>query len=1426
MPLNWEIPKMSDTNSPVVKPKPDFNIPRPTQESERKPKIKWDIDDVFTKTGFKAITNFTQYAIGKGKKLGGEIKKQFKEEFPENMRINPQAVFELAKSQAIPMLTPEKIIKQTLGVHGLQGHPTLNEMGTIISGVSPRLWLYSLMAAPAIKIQEAASSEEVLASVPITALKKIRDIVNDTALDAGLKVTPFNRENVNRAKWFGDVWGNTYSSVTGTKAPEWLKATAGMLQIIGLSPSSREFKSAMRKLPKVAKTVSKGLQSTAQGIKNVSKGIKLDYIDFLKGKTDRATFIAKHGKAKWETMRKLARAIDKESAAYGAETTSPEYVAKRLFGTERVTITKPAASTKGIDKFSIASDTVAKKPIIQKSTIPGVERRLSPRTKGTDIEQINHAIASLQERFDHLSPDSSNYKHIAGQTEVKIHNLQMRKQGLIDGAEAKAKIEIPKFKHTEDAEEFGKTATLEQANEMKRLYEVSKGKTLELIKQDKMNEALISATEGQLYRESFQAAPALHEKYYDEFLKFGKESLKRTPTQLTEKLPIATSEYNLEGMLAEIKAGKAGENIFDEEGKFLLREESSFPEWFKGEGLLKKESVGILEKAIKGEKLTVGQQEKLETLIELTSAANKEYVEAFEESEVKPVVVEEKKIESKEVKPSTGKVIESTEPSPAIVVQQELEILKKNSLITDFEWNKILKKNNVINKETKKWRKIIPDKIKNIQRAIHKASVLAKIHEPTRATIRKDIKIERMYVEAGHNVETKQPNVVDSRRYWIQKVQSIIKRPLFDLFRAITDDEGENLSRIKKILTKLMSITPESKKLVRDKKSLERIRQYIGSKSQLKNKPEEPKDITRNEVLLADGFIDLYKNVEIMIRHAELYEHILYDKPLSKKKTHREGIKKAITLANEHGFYSEQLLDFLKTQEWGVVGSGFEPLESGISSVDYRTIDKYGVSKSHIQQRVKIEYSDQERNIYQRTLSYLKQIHNLYYTQPKIDAMTDIFNENVDKFKNPRKTQQEFKTYITSLKGFYPDSNHPLVKIMTTVYAQASRGVILSEPVLVFRNWLQNIGLAPDKLALIDIRNKPMTEEDEKYFKTYVSNTYAILEQFLLQGESGFPGLRGFNRIVDAIRMYPMSDNTNRRWLFGATTNKLRRFHKKHNNIEAFKKLSEYKDLEPLEQQHALGIFATKGIEDFIRYVSRVHTDNVHLLYARTQRSALETGSKAAEIGTNLWLFSRAYWERMAKNAYRVTGGKGGKVPVASRWRALQLIFSIISGSMVANKIYMEVTGRGKGPYNPLNLALFRPGGLAVGSIQTLSEPANLIMEIIFTRDEGARKRALGKLPALLTTVPDMFVPYYDVMTRTVEAATGTKNLDRLAIRKLRTLIDKEYTVRGGAYKVKRTTLDAWKYGFGGAGIDYTNKKKAAEAAKSGWGSKKNGVQW
>jgi len=257
---------------------------------------------------------------------------------------------------------------------------------------------------------------------------------------------------------------------------------------------------------------------------------------------------------------------------------------------------------------------------------------------------------------------------------------------------------------------------------------------------------------------------------------------------------------------------------------------------------------------------------------------------------------------------------------------------------------------------------------------------------------------------------------------------------------------------------------------------------------------------------------------------------------------------------------------------------------------------------------------------------------------------------------------------------------------------------------------------------------------------------------------------------------------------------------------------AKFSDMTLLEHKRALQILSKDGQEAMEKYVTRVYVDDTHFLYERAQRSPAEMGRMGRLLG-NLMLFPRAYWEKLAQHSKKMTDKKA---PFRERVRAFKVIASVLIGGFLVSAAYKKVTGRRKSPYDPLELLAYEPGGLAISTIQAVSE--------VYTNMIMASKGDERALAALTTAIPgalDMFIPFYNYALRGIEAQTDTKNIDRLALRKMRMLIDKEYQVRGGAYELERNAMERWQYFLGGAGIDVTIKEREKEEKEKGLFHKK-----
>lgn len=638
------------------------------------------------------------------------------------------------------------------------------------------------------------------------------------------------------------------------------------------------------------------------------------------------------------------------------------------------------------------------------------------------------------------------------------------------------------------------------------------------------------------------------------------------------------------------------------------------------------------------------------------------------------------------------------------------------------------------------------------------------------------------------------PYSLESMRYYNQQAEIKTGAPIFTVYMDLIDTHLENNKTRTATWKRLENSTADFKAITKDKKSLQRVSDYITSQSTLAEKPELPADILESEIALAKEIQAILKEYEIKVRAAKFFNYYYYNQPIPDQTRYAREITKAVDIYESKG--REDLIAYLKTQEWGVIHSGYEPMENLFLKIQPYTPPPTAVGKGHIKIRTAIEYHEQERNILQRLASYMRQLDMLFNMTPKINAYVRLFDDNIDKFNKPVRVKENIEFFLRNLKRYNIQRGF-FERNIARAYSQAMRVIIMPSPVLSFRNLFQNLAFEHDKTILIDPRNKSLTTKDVEYLETYVIQYRAMVEEYFMVGEQPVLGLKFLTNLIDKIKIYPYSDITNRHWSFWAKKNQVDRA-LKNKSVTTMMTEAKFNDITPLEQKRALSILAKDGKEAMARYVSRVHVDDIHFLYERAQRSPAETTVMGRVVG-NLMLFPRAYGEKLAHATSKMLHGKTLK----EQYRGMKILFAVIAGGLVVGAIFKKVTGRRRNPYNPLNIFAFRPGGLAWGSIEAVAE----IYANILSAAKGD-SRALAALTVAIPEAANMFIPFYDYTLRAIEAATDQKNIDRKALRQIRMLIDKEYKIRGGAYKLERTALEKWQYFIGGAGVDKKIEEK------------------
>ena len=690
---------------------------------------------------------------------------------------------------------------------------------------------------------------------------------------------------------------------------------------------------------------------------------------------------------------------------------------------------------------------------------------------------------------------------------------------------------------------------------------------------------------------------------------------------------------------------------------------------------------------------------------------------------------------------------------------------------------------------------------KIIYRLIDESNIL-KITLPLKQAVEKNPAIKKIVDKIEGRIRKegekrgKDPHELNSMRRYIQIMEKLMDSPVFAVYQDLIDAHLENKAK----LSEFINSYEQYKDLMKDEKALLRVEHYIASKTNLKNKPEMPKDITAREVELANKIEEVLKDYQARARTEKFLDNIDSLEKMPQYKEYKKEIDKALDIYESKGY--DDLVEYMKTQEWGVIKSGYSPYQVIFAKIREYKPKPQTFSKSNIKVRNDIEYKEQDRNIIQRLFSYKKSMDNLVVMRPKVRAFITLVNKDLNKFKDPKRVEDNIEVFLAELKGYNRASNW-FDRGINRLYAQAMQVIIMPSIVLSGRNLLQNLAFGFDKSILINPLNKGLTKKEIQYLNTYIKQTDFMKADWFMVGEKPLPGLGLLTKLINKIGIYPYSDLANRHMAFWGKINQVKRAFARDVSLEKQMAAAKFSDMELIEQKRSLEILAKDGKEEMAKYVARVYVDDIHFLYDRSQRSPAEMGRVGKWAG-NLMLFPRAYWEMLHKQ-----GGKmiNKKIPMRERLRSFKVLTNVIGGGLLVGAAFKMATGRRDNPYDPLQLLAYEPGGLVIGVAEAVSDVYTNIIKA-----SGGDMNALKDLATDLPHAADMFVPFYAYAIRALEASTDSKNIDRKAIRKLIMLIDKEYEVRGGAYKLERNAMEKWQYFLSGAGIDV--KIKEREKAK------------
>lgn len=677
------------------------------------------------------------------------------------------------------------------------------------------------------------------------------------------------------------------------------------------------------------------------------------------------------------------------------------------------------------------------------------------------------------------------------------------------------------------------------------------------------------------------------------------------------------------------------------------------------------------------------------------------------------------------------------------------------------------------------------------------------------------------YNKIGTKEQAKMGKVTEfeDMRYYMEKLEQETGLPFLRRWNELNDQHY--VARYLKVtlLEELRDSSSTANEIMGDEKALDRVQRHIASKNPRFN-VTKPTDINADEIKFADTIERQLRNMENMVRIARFEDaYITYEGDVDKivdlkiKDAPKADIRKAIDIYESQG--REEVREYLNTKEWGIIKSGYDPWSVVNPKIFLYAPKAITMGKQNLHVRAETDYPIQDRNLVQRYSSYATRMYNLDMLAPSIRNLVNIYDEAVanNKIADPKDVSTVLGENISMLKG-YRGNQGRVTRWIHQAYSVVMRAVFL-DPYKWARNMLQNTVLHPDKIHLLDVRNKKLTSKEMHFIQLYVSQKLSMKHEYLMQNEKMPKGLNTLAKMADKINLYPMSDEVNRIISFWLRINKVHRsldsYHK-HGDIERLMNESGAADLESLQNRNliellmrdkveygAAGLGEVTGEEAFAMEMARQVTNNVHFMYEQSQKAPVHFEH---QVLTNLLTFPRGVAQIFLKMGQRLN--PKANYTTRERLRGAKQITEVIVMGELMGALFCKATGRDRNPYSLVNMLSWELGGLIVGAIQDTQSAFWDTTSAIVTKDKDALNRAIVAIPRLT----EMTLPLYASLLETYESLSGTVNVDRYALRLIREALDKEYKTRGSAYKVNRTWLQKLQHAiFGGTAVEEKPKE-------------------
>lgn len=660
-------------------------------------------------------------------------------------------------------------------------------------------------------------------------------------------------------------------------------------------------------------------------------------------------------------------------------------------------------------------------------------------------------------------------------------------------------------------------------------------------------------------------------------------------------------------------------------------------------------------------------------------------------------------------------------------------------------------------------------------------------------------------------------------RYYFQFLEEDTGQPFYALFKRAEFAHGAARIAGEKFLVRIGE-DPRFDRIRMDEAALVRVTEEINSRDPTQT-VISPEGLTENERLLADVIEAIYQEYQPKIRYLRFMDTDNTETALKEEFPDAPEVElmQAYELRKKDDL--DGLWNFLQTCSWGVRESGYDPwivtnLDLFSRKVKFSTLR----GKGRLMRREGVDLPElrMHKNVLQRLASYIKMIEAQWELQPEFEAINSLWAEVGDKYNNAEEVKSVLMLWKDEMQGILV-KNSLFDRALRRVWRQAMSAIFL-HPWMAFRNVHQLLAFHPDRTELLRLGS--MSPELKNlaniYYDAFVSQLKGIRRDWLYTGERGLPGFTKLTALADKLSLYAHSDNIPRKYSFMMSTNKAKRAisqYRKDGNLNKLIKDSGAIHLRQTERNYFItlltrpkhdlavpGLRQVSGDDIAALYIGQEVANMTHFVYERAFRAPVELGA-SGRIIYNLIVFPRGYAQRVFLQGQKVFSKEGSWAEKRAGFKDIVLL--MIAGTLISEWL-RDITGKKRRAYYPFDIIQWELGGLAIGAAVDLG---NLVWTTVrafdMTRPEEERLIDAQKLPALITSNLDTFVPFYRILADSADAISDYRNFDTQGFRHFVSTFFSQWTPEE-LDKMERNLYERFQRGFfGGEVADPTAFEKS-----------------